>query len=85
LLTGSVLVALVALIINLRTLEESDSAPRSVSLLAAGAVAMLFGSLRPRPWALAALLVMTLLGLWFYAVVRRNPALRSVEDDGTLA
>jgi hypothetical protein len=46
---------------------------------------MFFGSLRPRPWALAALLVMTLLGLWFYAVVRRNPALASVEDDGTLA
>ena len=85
LLTGSVLVALVALIINLRTLEESDSAPQPISLLAAGAVAMFFGSLRPRPWALAALLVITLSGLWFYAVVRRNPALASVEDDGTLA
>ena len=73
LLSGSVLVALLALIVNLRTLEavEDATAPASVSLLVAGGVAIFFGWLAPRPWILAALLVMTLSGLWFYAVVRR--------------
>lgn len=82
LLSGSVLVALVALIVNLRTLEENPPVPVSVSLLVAGAVAMFFGWVAPRPWILAALLVMTLFGLWFYAVVRRLQAREGLGDDG---
>jgi low temperature requirement protein LtrA len=80
LLSGSVLVALMALIINLRTLEEGAPAPLSISLLVAGAGAMFFGWLGPRPWVLAALLVVTLLGLWFYAVMRRYQAWGGLED-----
>lgn len=82
LLSGSVLVALVALIVNLRTLEENPPVPVSVSLLVAGAVAMFFGWVAPRPWILAALLVMTLFGLWFYAVFRRLQAREGLGDDG---
>jgi hypothetical protein len=41
---------------------------------------MFFGWLGPRPWVLAALLVVTLLGLWFYAVMRRYQAWGGLED-----
>lgn len=75
LLTGSVAFGLVALIGVLAALRDFDRirqlyGPVSVYLVVAGAVVLMFGWIRPRPWALALAVFSVLSALWFAAVVR---------------
>ena len=73
LLAGSVAVALLALIVVERMLEDAvrlESVYRPLSgALALGALASLVaGWLAPAPWLLALVLVAVLTGVWFFAV-----------------
>jgi low temperature requirement protein LtrA len=75
LLTGAVAVGLISLILLMSTLRDAQEKPalyRPVSraLLAAAAVSVALGGLRPAPWLLALLLVVTLGAVWLFAVDR---------------
>ena len=74
LLSGSVALGLAALILHMRALRDFEDpvfGSASASMGIAVAVVVLVGWLAPPPWLMAALLVVTLLVLWFYGVGRR--------------
>jgi low temperature requirement protein LtrA len=75
LLSGSVAVGLLALAVIMSALEDSERLaavyrPVAIALGAAALVSLVIGLLRPAPWALAALLVATLMSVWFFAIIR---------------
>lgn len=75
LLSGSVAFGLLALVLKMRTLRDFERFPslfRPVSgaMLAAAAISVGLAWWVPVPWLLAALLVLTLAALWFFAVSR---------------
>lgn len=75
LLSGSVAVGLLALTVIMSALEDSERLaevyrPVAMALGAAALVSLVIGLLRPAPWALAALLVATLMSVWFFAIMR---------------
>ncbi len=75
LLSGSVAIGLIALAVSARTLVDfyrfpSLFRPVTGALAITAGTALLLGWLAPAPWALAALLVLALLVLWFFAISR---------------
>lgn len=75
LLSGSVAVGLLALIVIMSALHDAARLPQvyrpvSIALVAAAAVALVVGWLRPTPWVLALLLVAALSAVWFFAIIR---------------
>jgi low temperature requirement protein LtrA len=75
LLSGSVALALLAMVLQMPTLLDYPRLPtlyRPVSLWMMGAavVALLAGWFAPAPWLLALVLVLTLSAVWVFAVVR---------------
>ena len=75
LLTGSVALALVALVLTMRSLRDYERLPTlyrpvSLGMIAAAVVALLIGWLRPAPWLLALSLVGLLPAVWLFAVAR---------------
>ena len=75
LLSGSVAVGLLALIVIMSVLHDAARLPHvyrpvSIALVAAAAVALVVGWLRPTPWVLALLLVTALSAVWFFAIIR---------------
>jgi len=75
LLAGSVAVGLLALTVIMSALEDSERLARvyrpvAIALVGAALVSLVIGLIRPAPWALAALLVATLMSVWFFAIIR---------------
>lgn len=75
LLSGSVALALLGMVIQVRTLRDYAKLtellrPVSMAMLLTALVALLFGFLAPVPWLLAGMVVIALSALWVYAVAR---------------
>ena len=75
LLSGAVAVGLLALVFKMTSLVDFERhaalyRPLSGAMVVAAVVALAFAWLRPAPWALALLLVLTLIAVWGFAVDR---------------
>ena len=75
LLSGAVALALVALVLKVRTLSDYDRLPTiyqplSGAMFVAAAIALFLGWIRPAPWVLALSLLLLLAAVWGYAVWR---------------
>lgn len=75
LLSGSVALALVGMVFQVRTLIDYEEVPEllrpvSRAMLVTASIALLLGLFAPVPWLFAVLLLAALTALWIYAVAR---------------